>query len=269
MIRQPAVAGRFYSGSADELRNDIRKLLEPESELPRLNTIGAIIPHAGYTYSGHVAGAVYNRIRKATRSIILCPNHTGYGPPLSIMRAGQWATPLGNITIDEQVATALVEANSQLRNDAAAHRYEHAIEVQLPFIQYIVGPDATFVPITVGTADWNELETLGNAIAQIVRVNPNVEVIASSDMNHYESDAVTRIKDHKAIQQILDLSAEGLYDTVRRERISMCGFGPATSMLIAAKQLGATQADLIKYSTSGDISGDYDRVVGYAGIAVM
>jgi AmmeMemoRadiSam system protein B len=220
-------------------------------------------------YSGHVAGAVYSRIRKPNRSIVLCPNHTGYGPPLSIMPDGEWMTPFGNVRIDETISTALMDADRQLVEDVAAHRYEHAIEVQLPFIQYVSGPDATFVPITVGTADWRDLENLGNAIARVVQASPDVEIIASSDMNHYESDAVTRIKDHKAIEKILELNAAGLYDTVRRERISMCGFGPVTSLLIAANQLGASQAELIKYATSGDVSGDYDRVVGYAGIAVI
>jgi AmmeMemoRadiSam system protein B len=268
MIRPPAVAGRFYSGDATELRKDIRDFIQDE-EQPTISSIGAVIPHAGYMYSGHVAGAVYSRIRKPNRSIVLCPNHTGYGPPLSIMAEGEWVTPFGNIRIDEQIARSLIDADPQLVEDAAAHRYEHAIEVQLPFIQNIAGPDATFVPITVGTADWRDLENLGNALSRVLQASPDIEIIASSDMNHYESDAVTRIKDHKAIDKILELDAAGLYETVRRERISMCGFGPATSMLVAAKQLGASRAELIKYATSGDVSGDYDRVVGYAGIAVI
>jgi AmmeMemoRadiSam system protein B len=267
MIRQPAVAGRFYPGTADSLTSEIRNFTNQST--PKVAAIGAVIPHAGYMYSGHVAGAVYSRIQLSARSVILCPNHTGYGPPLSIMKSGKWVTPLGAIEIDEAISAALVAADPKLQDDIAAHRYEHAIEVQLPFLQLLVGGDCRFVPITVGTADWDDLEILGNTLAHVIRsIVPEASIIASSDMNHYESDDITRVKDHKAIDEILQLDARGLYEVVRRERISMCGFGPTTSMLVAAKQLGATKAELVKYATSGDVSGDFDRVVGYAGIAV-
>jgi AmmeMemoRadiSam system protein B len=162
-----------------------------------------------------------------------------------------------------------MQHDSQLEDDVEAHRYEHALEVQLPFMQRVGGTSTRFVPITVGTGRWNDLETLGNAMAAVIRtVAPQALIIASSDMNHYQSDATTRVKDRKAIDQMLALDAKGLYDVIRREQISMCGFGPACSMLIAAHQLGATKAELVKYATSGDISGDFDRVVGYAGITV-
>ena len=268
MIRQPAVAGRFYSGDREELTAEIRHFIDADA--PKLLAIGSVIPHAGYMYSGHVAGAVYSRIQPSPRFIVLCPNHTGLGPPLSTMKSGAWATPLGSVEIDEELSAGLIAADPQLQDDVTAHRYEHAIEVQLPFLQCVAGSGCRFVPIVVGTADWDSLETLGNAMAEVIRAEaPDARIIASSDMNHYESDAITRVKDRKAIDKLLGLDARGLYDVVRRERISMCGFGPATTMLIAANQLGASTAELVKYATSGDISGDFDRVVGYAGIAVM
>jgi AmmeMemoRadiSam system protein B len=267
MIRETAVAGRFYPGNADDLKKQVREFTS--SETPKIRAVGSVIPHAGYMYSGHVAGAVYARIQIPLRAIVLCPNHTGLGSALSIMTSGSWETPLGNVEVDEEISDALISADPDLRHDSAAHRYEHAIEVQLPFLRSIAGPAFRFVPITVGTADWRNLETLGNAIAQVIRDIESITIIASSDMNHYESDAITRVKDRKAINQVLALDARGLYSVVRQERISMCGFGPATAMLIAARQLGASKAELIKYATSADVSGDFERVVGYAGIAVM
>ncbi len=267
MIRQPAVAGKFYSSDPHELTASVEGFIDPK--VVRIRAIGAVIPHAGYMYSGHVAGAVYSRLELPKRAIVLCPNHTGYGPPLSIMRSGAWQTPLGEAVIDEELCDALMKTTGLLRDDMTAHRFEHALEVQLPFMQYILGADLRFVPITVGTGEWFHLETVGNAMAEVIRnVDSQTMIIASSDMNHYESDSLTRVKDRKAIDKVLALDARGLYDVVRRERISMCGYAPTTSMLIAAGQLGATAAELVKYATSGDVSGDFDRVVGYAGIVV-
>jgi len=267
MVRQPAVAGRFYPEDREELNDALDEFLK--SDASRIRAIGAVIPHAGYMYSGHVAGAVYSRISVPQRCIVLCPNHTGYGPPLSIMRSGSWLTPLGQLEIDEEICSALMQHDSQLEDDVEAHRFEHALEVQLPFMQRIAGSSIRFVPITVGTGGWSDLESLGYAMAAVIgTVAPQTLIIASSDMNHYQSDATTRVKDRKAIDQMLTLDAKGLYDVIRREQISMCGFGPACSMLIAAHQLGATKAELVKYATSGDISGDFDRVVGYAGLTV-
>lgn len=187
---------------------------------------------------------------------------------MSIMSEGQWQTPLGAVTLDADIAETLKQMLPSLTEDAAAHRAEHAAEVELPFLQ-VRQPQAMFVPIALGTARFEPLEDLGNAIAEVIRAQDEpVLVIASSDMNHYESDPVTRIKDHKAIEPILRLDPRGLYDVVMQEDISMCGFGPAVAMLTAARKLGAGQAELVRYATSGDVSGDRNMVVGYAGIVV-
>jgi MEMO1 family protein len=240
-----------------------------ESPPFRQRALGVVVPHAGYMYSGSVAGAVYSRIDLPSRTIILCPNHTGMGTPLSIMRDGAWRTPLGHLQIDAELCDALMSADSSLEDDVLAHKFEHALEVQLPFLQHIAGDSLRFVPITVGIGDWDELERLGQAIAKAVQqVDSSTLIIASSDMNHYESDAITRVKDAKAIDPILNRDARGLFDTVRHERISMCGYGPATAMLIATKILQSSKAELVRYATSADVSGDFDRVVGYAGIIV-
>jgi AmmeMemoRadiSam system protein B len=230
--------------------------------------VGCIVPHAGYAYSGAVAGALYRRLELPRRFVILCPNHTGQGQPLAIMSQGAWHTPLGDAVIDSEVAESLKSAMPLLSEDQEAHRYEHALEVQLPFLQ-VLKPGFQFVPITVGTSDFEKLTALGTAIADVLsKLGEPAMVIASSDMNHYENDGVTRAKDRRAIEHVLALDPRGLYDTVREANISMCGFAPATIMLTAAREMGATKAELIRYATSGDVSGDRDMVVGYAGIAV-
>ncbi len=265
-VRLPAVAGRFYPRRADGLLRDVRSYTEPRTE--KIEAKGCVVPHAGYMYSGHVAGAVYSRIELPRRFIILCPNHTGMGAPLSIMSEGNWLTPLGEAQIDTELAVALKQSLPLLTEDQEAHRAEHAIEVQVPFLQALV-KDFSFVPITVGTSRFEALDTLGQALGMVVQNAPDkILVVASSDMNHYESDEVTRIKDRRAIDPMLALDARDLWETVTNQHITMCGFGPAVAMLTAAKALGASKAELVKYATSGDISGDRDAVVGYAGIVV-
>ncbi|HEY4900907.1 MAG TPA: AmmeMemoRadiSam system protein B [Terriglobales bacterium] len=275
-IRQPAVAGRFYPGNAQHLRTEVETFITPraiagqnaaESET-KIPAVGCVVPHAGYVYSGAVAGAVYRRLELPRRCVILCPNHTGVGEPLAIMSQGAWHTPLGDVPVDAELAEALKATAPLLTEDQEAHRYEHALEVQLPFLQ-VLRPDFKFVPITVGTSNFEALSALGDALGSLLAdLSEPALVIASSDMNHYESDAVTRVKDRRAIDQVLALDPRGLYDTVRQGNISMCGYGPATIILTAARKMGATKAELIRYATSGDVSGDRDMVVGYAGIAV-
>jgi hypothetical protein len=265
-IRHPAVAGRFYPHDPDDLRADLQSYLPAQPET--VAALGCVVPHAGYMYSGAVAGAVYAKLDLPQRCIVMCPNHTGMGHPLSIMSQGAWETPLGSVLIDSPLAEMLKQRFPLLSEDPDAHRAEHGAEVQLPFLQ-TKNPECTFVPIALGTARYEILETLGEAIAGAVQaLGEPVLLIASSDMNHYENDAVTRQKDHKAIERILVMDPRGLFDVVMNEDISMCGFGPTVAMLTAARRLGAFCMDFIRYATSGDVSGDRTRVVGYAGIVV-
>jgi hypothetical protein len=214
-----------------------------------------------------VAGAVFGRLPKRPTYIILCPNHTGRGAPLAIMSSGEWLTPLGRVPVDSALARLLRRSCHLLMEDAEAHEDEHSLEVQLPFLQRSVG-EFKFVPIAIGVGGYSGLESLGHSIAQAVGPAAAVMIIASSDMNHYEPDSLTRQKDRKAIDKILALDPPGLYEVLRHEDISMCGYGPTIAMLTAAKDLGAQGAELIKYATSADTSGDRDAVVGYAGIVV-
>ncbi|MGC2195239.1 MAG: AmmeMemoRadiSam system protein B [Terriglobales bacterium] len=265
-IRHPAVAGRFYPKDQRKLLADIHTYVVPAAEL--VPALGCIVPHAGYMYSGHVAGAVYAQLDVPARCIVLCPNHTGMGTSLSIMSDGVWETPLGDVPVDSELAADLLKQFSLLSEDSAAHVAEHAIEVQLPFLQ-AKRKDVRFVPIAIGTRQYAVLAGLGEAIGEVLsHAGERILVLASSDMNHYESDPITRVKDQKAIERILALDPRGLYEVVTNEEISMCGYGPAVAMLSAAKRLGASSAELIKYATSGDISGDRQMVVGYAGITV-
>ncbi|MGA2021639.1 MAG: AmmeMemoRadiSam system protein B [Candidatus Sulfotelmatobacter sp.] len=267
-VRHPAVAGRFYPRDPEALRQEVHTYLSRTSPHKTIRALGCIAPHAGYIYSGHVAGAVFSTLEIPQLCVVMCPNHTGMGRPLAIMSEGTWETPLGPVPVASDFAADLKQRCPLLQEDSAAHRSEHAAEVELPFLQ-IRQPKLSFVPIALGTGQFEALEQLGVALAEAVTAyGKPVLIIASSDMNHYESDAITRIKDQSAIEPILQLDARTLHHVVTQQHVSMCGFGPAIAMLTAAKRLGATSAELVKYATSGDISGDRDMVVGYAGIVV-
>lgn len=269
-VRRPAVAGRFYPARAGVLSRDLDKYLAAEEGAAgRIeNALGCVVPHAGYIYSGPVAGAVYRRLPGRPSYIILCPNHFGRGAPLAMMSAGTWLTPLGEVHVDSALAGAVGRSCHLLAEDAEAHAEEHSLEVQLPFLQRTV-KEFTFVPIALGVSGYAALESVGHGVAEAVKNAPGrVLIVASSDMNHYEPDGVTRVKDRKAIDRILALDPQGLYEVIRREDISMCGYGPTIAMLTAARELGAQGAELVKYATSADASGDRSAVVGYAGIIV-
>jgi len=268
-IRHPAVAGRFYPGDEKSLRREVRACLAQTPCQEPVRAIGCVVPHAGYLFSGQVAGAVFAALEIPQLCLVMCPNHTGVGRPLAIVSAGAWETPLGDVAIDGAFADALKQRCPLLQEDSSAHRNEHAAEVELPFLQ-TRQPRLRFVPIAVGTGQFEALDQLGEAIADVIAAWPDpVLIVASSDMNHYESDAVTRVKDQSAIEPILALDARALYDVVTQQHVSMCGFGPAVAMLTAARKLGARSAELVKYATSGDVSGDLEVVVGYAGVAVF
>jgi MEMO1 family protein len=267
VFRPPTVAGRFYPDDPAELERQIASLTPPAGE-PRGPAIACVVPHAGYRYSGHVAGAVYSRLKLPQRFLLLGPRHFPRGKPQAILSEGAWETPLGRAEIDAELASDIKAAYPRLCEDYVAHQTEHALEVQLPFLQSLAGK-FRFVPIALGPTDYPHLEALGYAVAEVLRRQHNpVLMIASSDMNHYESDEITRRKDGLAIERMVALDAAGLFDVVRREGISMCGFGPVVSVLTAARLLGATRAALVRYATSGDANGDRNEVVGYAGVIV-
>jgi AmmeMemoRadiSam system protein B len=270
-VRYPAVAGQFYPAEAEAIEQELARYLAPAltpDEAAFTGALACLVPHAAYMYSGHVAGAVYRRLPACACYIVIGPNHFGRGDPLALMSQGTWLTPLGEVPLNPAMARLVREACPALTEDAQAHLHEHSIEVHLPFLQH-GGKAFNLLPIALGLGDYEILERLGHALAHAVRRSAEpVLIVASSDLNHYEPDEVTRLIDRKAIDRILDLDPAGLHETVLRERISMCGFGPAVAMLVAALDLGAQRAEMVKYATSADMGGSHDRVVGYAGIVV-
>lgn len=266
MRRHPAVAGRFYPGSAEALRKQVQEYVVPVDQ--KIKALGILSPHAGFIYSGPVAGAVYSRLALPSKVVLIGPNHTGLGEPVSLMSEGSWETPLGNVAIDADLGRAILGASARISEDALAHVHEHSLEVQLPFIQYL-HDDFSIVPIQMLDTRLDTCLEVGRAVAEAVkRSQHDVLIVASSDMSHYVTAAAARDQDHKAIDRILQLDAEGLYRTVRENGITMCGYGPAAAVIAACRILGASRSELIKYSNSGDVSGDYDQVVGYAGIII-
>ena len=268
MIRRPAVAGQFYSADPEALRRDLVELTQgrlPPSE-PRV--IAVLVPHAGYIYSGRVAAATYTSVCLPKRMVILCPNHTGAGEPIALDDEGEWQTPLGRVPIDTSLARAVLERCRQARVDGVAHSREHSLEVQLPFLQHLVG-EFRFVPICIGTLRLPVLLDLGRAIGEaIAAAGEEVLLIISSDMSHYVSADVADRQDHKAIDRMIAIDPEGLHRVVLGEDISMCGIAPAVAGLEAARRLGAGEGRLIAYGHSGETTGDVRSIVAYAGLAI-
>ena len=265
MKRKPAVAGTFYPLHGDKLSAMIEGFL---TELTRQKARGVVSPHAGYVYSGAVAGAVFSRVEVPDSVLILAPNHRGLGASYALYPSGSWETPLGEIEIDDELNKALLAKSSLLEEDVQAHSMEHSAEVQVPFIQK-VNPAARISAIVIMDDKYASLERLGKDIASAIRsVGKEVLIVVSSDMTHYESQDSASRKDRMAIDEIQRLDPKGLARVTSEQAITMCGVNPTIVMLCAAKELGATEARLIKYATSGDVTGDYDQVVGYAGIVV-
>lgn len=269
MIRQPAVAGTFYPADPEQLRRDLETLTGgpgPRPDPVETAPVALMVPHAGYVYSGRIAAAAYTSVALPRRFVILCPNHTGAGGPVAVMETGAWETPLGPAPIDEELARDILERGRHATVDVAAHRREHSLEVQIPFLQHLA-PGFRFVPICVGTQELPVLLDLGRAVAGAVGSADGAPLIViSSDMSHYIPAAVAQRQDRKAIDRVLAIDPEGLQRVVLQDDISMCGVAPAVAGLEAARRLGAARGRLIAYGNSGDVNGDTRSVVGYAGV---
>ncbi len=266
MNRSPIASGRFYPGNKEKLKSVLKALMEDCPQ--RQKALGVISPHAGYIYSGRVMGSVFSRIEVPDTVVILAPNHTGRGAPFSVWPEGIWRTPLGDTSIDEGLVNEILSRCKLIEKDTDAHQNEHSAEVILPFLQYI-NPQVKIVVIVVRSGNFKNLSTLGKSIGNVIKESePGALIVASSDMTHYESQQSAEEKDKSAIAEIVALKEERLYDVVREQGISMCGVSPVVSMMVCSKERNATKAELIKYETSGEVSGDYKRVVGYAGIIV-
>jgi len=277
-IRRPAVAGGFYPARPDRLKQAIETSFKhklgpgklPRRESNERHIVSAIIPHAGYVYSGHVAAHAFYQLAlepKPEKIVIICPNHTGLGGVVSLSPGGYWETPLGRVEVDTELARNIQRASSIVDMNDLAHMHEHSIEVQLPFLQYIYG-DFKFVPVCMGYQDINTSMKLGEAIAEAL-MGTNSLVIASTDLSHQESQRSAKSKDEGVIKHILDMDERGLQNWVKSNNVSMCGYGPVSATIVASRKLGAVKAELLSYGTSGDAYGDYSSVVGYTSIKMV
>jgi len=265
--RRPAVAGAFYPSRPDELARAVDACL-PEAAGRKISAVGVVVPHAGYVYSGRVAGAVFGAVEIPGRAVLLGPNHTGLGAGAALDPSSAWATPLGAVAADLRLASRLRDECPSLKIDALAHAREHSLEVQLPFLQRL-RPDIEIAAISLGTLNLDLCREVGTGLARIVRDDGEPPLlVASSDMNHYESRRIGNRKNGLALDRIRAIDPEGLFETVLSEDISMCGFLPVTALLFAARDLGLAEAIVIDQADSGDVTGDTDSVVGYAGIAL-
>jgi AmmeMemoRadiSam system protein B len=270
-IRQAYAAGRFYPATSQGIHKQIELLsTEQKAMAGHKEAIACLLPHAGYIYSGQAALDVLSQIEIKSTLIILGPNHTGMGEPFSIMEEGVWEMPDGWLTLNSALARRLLDTCGLLRPDTLAHQFEHSVEVELPLLQYFK-KDFNFVPIVIRSSDFKSCQQLGLDIASAVKnahVEKDVLIIASSDMTHYEEAQQAKRKDSQAIEAIEALDESVLWSRVHELDITMCGYAPATAMLSAAKALGAKRGELITYRNSGDTTGDYSTVVGYAGIII-
>ncbi len=266
-VRPPAVAGQFYPGHAGHLQQEVRAALRPGPAVP--GALGVVLPHAGYVYSGAVAGETVARVEVPARVVVLGPNHTGMGSPIAVYPGGTWEMPGGDFPVDEAMVARLLEEMPGAEADPVAHRREHSLEVQLPFLRERRGAAPAITPVCLSFLSADVCRHLGEALARAIRAaGEPVLMVASSDMNHYESHDLTREKDEAALQEVLALAPDRLLAVTAARRISMCGVIPVAVMLHAALALGATRAELTRHATSGEVSGDYDHVVGYAGVVV-
>jgi AmmeMemoRadiSam system protein B len=273
-VRKPAVSGMFYAGTAKELERQIEWCYKHElgpGAIPRVNSKGIreivaiVAPHAGYYYSGPIAAHAYKELANDgifDTAVILGPNHTGYGYPVSLWAGVSWNTPFGEVEIDKELAKRLL--GDVIKVDETAHTHEHSIEVQLPWLQYLY-KKVKIIPISMLAQDIETARAVGKAISQ---AGDNLIIIASSDFTHYEPYSVAMEKDASVIEAIVTLDEEELYERCENLNCTMCGYGPVASAIVAAKEMKAQKAGLLKYATSGDTSGDFSQVVGYSSIVI-
>ena len=276
--RMPAVAGAFYPSSAENLRMEIENCFQhrigpgrlPKHVIGERKPPSLISPHAGYIYSGPVAAHSYLQLEDRRRPevvVVLGPNHYGVGSAVSIYPEGEWITPFGSVKIDEKLALRLAELSDIFTLDEVSHLREHSIEVQIPFLQYVLGR-FKLLPICLLDQGLKTCLEVGRCLAEALRDYESFLLVASTDLTHYEPDEIAKEKDSLALEKVRELDVEGLYQVIRENDVSMCGYGAVAAVLEASKRLGAKKAEILKYATSGDVTGDRSAVVGYAAVKI-
>ena len=265
MTRLPVVEDKFYPGDPTVLRKTLAELIP--SVTNRVGAKAVIVPHAGYVYSGSVAGETFARVEIPETVILLGPNHNGRGEAVA-MGTEDWEMPMGKVPFAMDLAALLLKGSEVIVADNLAHQFEHSLEVQVPFLQYFQDR-LSIVPLVVSHISFQQCRKAAADIVRAVKAyHGPVLLVASTDMTHYESRENAAKKDYLALQHILNFDPEGLYTTVVARHISMCGFVPTTITLLAAMELGAGKAELVRYTDSGEASGDTNQVVGYAGLVI-
>jgi len=277
-VRRSSQAGRFYASNPGLLRKEIENCFThrlgpgqlPEIQQGPRRIVGLICPHAGYVYSGPIAAHAYSCLAtdgKPDVIVILGPNHTGQGSVLALMEAGIWRTPLGDVQIDQETANQILRTSNIIDLDELAHVYEHSIEVQIPFLQYLYDSAFKLVPISFSIQDLESCQEVGHSLANALE-GKNALIIASTDLTHYEPHEIAERKDKKALANLKKLNEREFYSTIESNHITACGYGPVVALITASKLLGATKSQVLCYQTSGDVTGDHSSVVGYASVAV-
>lgn len=266
--RQPVVAGQFYTNDADALREEVLGYLSQAQPKDEAHTILAMAPHAGYYYSGIIAGVTLGQANLGETVLMLGPNHTGLGKPFAVWPDGRWLFPGGKLAVDEELATLLLEQEPQLKADTLAHQREHSLEVMVPFLAAI-NPETRIVPVCISHPGLDTLLAVGKSIGRALRgFSRSVSILVSSDMSHFVHHNIAKEQDSRALDPALHLDPVRFYETVRGGDISMCGVLPMTVGIAAALELGAQETELTGYATSGQVNGEMGRVVGYAGLLV-
>lgn len=267
MKRQAAVADRFYPGDETTLKQTVQTLLDQHNPRQIENCYAVVSPHAGYVYSGSVCAETLKSVKIPETVVILGPNHHGRGAPVSLSLR-EWEMPMGDVAIDQEFGALVKDCIADVRVDEIAHQFEHSLEVQVPFLQSLQN-DLQIVPIALGNLSYSMCRNIADGLAAAMKkYDSPVLIVASSDMNHYESRQNGSAKDKLALEELKTLSPSGLYETVKSKNISMCGVIPVTIALLTSLQFGANKAEIVRYTDSGDVSGDVEQVVGYAGAVI-
>ena len=268
MKRSPVVANQFYPGDPLTLNDTLTQLIPVVADSDKKKALAVCSPHAGYIYSGSVAGETLAKVSIPEDVVLMGPNHHGRGAPVALMLKGEWDMPHGTVPINRKLGKKIASLSDAVTEDDTAHLSEHSLEVQVPFLQYFQ-KNLSLAPIVISHVSYQTCVEVGEAIAEAIRnYKKPVLIVASTDMTHYESRQSATRKDQMALKEIKAMDPEGLYKTVLSNNITMCGVMPTTIALIAAKKLGATSADLVRYTDSGAVSGDTSQVVGYAGVII-
>ncbi len=268
-IRESIVSGSFYSSDPKALKEQINQYLDHVPDYGIDNIVSIICPHAGYVYSGQVAAYSYKQIDPKAYSlvIVIAPSHSEYFDFVSIYDGDAYRTPLGIVEVNKEKSKMLAKSSDSIFLSTAGHGQEHSLEVQIPFLQIVLG-DFDMIPIVIGDQSKNNIKELAEAISGVFK-NENILIVASTDLSHYHPYGLAVDLDSAVEKYINAFDADGLMDDFAERNLEMCGGGPVASAMLASKKMGADTTRVLKYQNSGDVSGDKSAVVGYLSAVIF